>query len=491
MPCKRIRRRAFLALGILFAFAASAAGRPNILLIVSEDNGPELGTYGDPYARTPNLDQLATDGVRFDRAFVPQAGCSPSRASLLTGLYVHQHGQLGLATWGFRMYRNDTPNVVRSLNDAGYRTGIIGKIHVNPESAFPFDFQALPTANFQRKNLDAYADEAKSFFCASEQPFFLSVNYPDAHQPWLRQAEGLPERPLDAADVRELAYLGLQGPKLRQLTADYYNSMERLDVLVGDLLAALDRSGKADTTLVIYLSDHGADFMRGKRTCYEGGLRIPLIVRWPGRAKPNQARDELVSTIDLMPTMLAAAEAQAPPALPGASLIELFEGKAPDWRRYLFAEFHAHAAKMNFYPQRSVRNDRYKLIENLLPGEVNPGYRDTFRLVKADLAAAIEGASSEVRKAYRVMERPPQFELYDLDADPFEFHNVAEVSALEPVLGELKRELANWRKRTNDPLLEADNLRQFRAEAQIESKPGARERGWRYPNYFSTDTQGR
>ena len=97
MPCKRIRRRAFLALGILFAFAASAAGRPNILLIVSEDNGPELGTYGDPYARTPNLDQLATDGVRFDRAFVPQAGCSPSRASFLTGLYVHQHGQLGLA----------------------------------------------------------------------------------------------------------------------------------------------------------------------------------------------------------------------------------------------------------------------------------------------------------------------------------------------------------------------------------------------------------
>lgn len=484
MRCDWMSRRGLLAIGALLAFVASAAGRPNILLIVSEDNGPELGTYGDPYARTPNLDKLAADGVRFDRAFVPQAGCSPSRASFLTGLYVHQHGQLGLATWGFRMYREDTPNVVRSLNGAGYRTGIIGKIHVNPESSFPFDYQALPTANFQRKNLAEYAAKAESFFEASDQPFFLSVNYPDAHQPWLRQAEGLPKAPLDAADVKELAYLGLHGPKLRQLTADYYNSMERLDVLVGDLLAALDRSGKADNTLVIYLGDHGADFMRGKRTCYEGGLRIPLIVRWPGRAKPGQALTELVSTIDLMPTMLAAAEAQAPSGLPGASLIELLEGKTPDWRRYLFAEFHAHAAKMNFYPQRSVRNDRYKLIENLLPDEINPGYKDTFRLVKGDLPEAIEAASPEVRQAYRVMERPPRFELYDLVNDPFEFENLSADPSYAGLLRELRRELGVWRKRTKDPLLDVENLRRLEAEAQIESKPGARERGWEYPNYF-------
>ena len=116
------------------------AAAPNILLIVSEDNGPELGCYGDPYARTPNLDQLAAEGVRFNRAFVPQAGCSQSRASFLTGLYPHQHGQIGLATWGFRLYREDTPNLPRSLKAAGYRTGIIGKLHINPESAFPFDF---------------------------------------------------------------------------------------------------------------------------------------------------------------------------------------------------------------------------------------------------------------------------------------------------------------------------------------------------------------
>ena len=121
----------------------SLAKSPNILLIVSEDNGQELGCYGEPYVKTPVLDQLASEGVLFKNAYVAQAGCSQSRAAFLTGLYPHQNGQIGLATWKFRMYREDTPNIVRSLKNAGYRTGIIGKLHVNPESAFPFDFEAI------------------------------------------------------------------------------------------------------------------------------------------------------------------------------------------------------------------------------------------------------------------------------------------------------------------------------------------------------------
>jgi len=149
----------------------AASSRPNILLIVSEDNGPELGCYGDPYARTPNLDRLAAEGVRFQRAYVAQAGCSQSRASVLTGLYPHQHGQIGLATWGFRMYRADTPNVPRSLKAAGYRTGMIGKLHINPEAAFPFDFHAIPSANFSRKDLADYAKHAAAFMQAPRRVF--------------------------------------------------------------------------------------------------------------------------------------------------------------------------------------------------------------------------------------------------------------------------------------------------------------------------------
>ncbi len=123
---KTLRMYFLLAIATFISAGITRAKHPNVLLIVSEDNGPELGCYGDRFASTPHLDQLADDGILFRRAFVPQAGCSQSRASFLTGLYPHQHGQIGLATWGFRMYREDTPNLPRSLKDAGYRTGIIG-----------------------------------------------------------------------------------------------------------------------------------------------------------------------------------------------------------------------------------------------------------------------------------------------------------------------------------------------------------------------------
>ena len=164
---------------ILFAFLFScfaglthAESRPNILLIVSEDNGPELGCYGDPYARTPHLDRLADEGIRFRRAYVPQAGCSQSRASFLTGLYPHQHGQIGLATWGFRMYRDDTANLPRDLKGAGYRTGIIGKLHINPASAFPFDLHEIDSGNFARNHLSDYSRIADVFINAGDEPFF-------------------------------------------------------------------------------------------------------------------------------------------------------------------------------------------------------------------------------------------------------------------------------------------------------------------------------
>jgi N-sulfoglucosamine sulfohydrolase len=473
----------FLVAGAANAPAAGVA-RPNILFIVSEDNGPELGCYGDPYAQTPILDRLAAEGVRFDRAYVTQAGCSQSRSSILTGLYPHQNGQLGLATWGFRLYRPDTPNLPRSLKAAGYRTGIIGKLHISPESAFPFDFSQMNSGNFARRGLADYAKHAEAFIRASDQPFFLSVNYPEAHRPWLRQVDGLPAKPLTGADVTPLAHMGVDDPKLREQMADHYNCMSRLDSLVGDLLAVLERTGQAERTLVVYLGDHGADMLRGKRTSYEGGVRIPLLVRWLAGAKAGQVRRELVSTIDLMPTVLELAGVAPLPGLPGRSLAPLLRGERPEWREYLFTEFHTHAAKTNFWPQRTVRDDRYKLIENLLPGEVNPGYAFTMDHLDSDLRGPIARAPALVRAAYARMERPPQWELYDLHADPFEYHDLAADPALAPVLSGLQRELARWRAETADPLLRPENLARLKGEIERASRQDAREDSWGYPYYF-------
>jgi N-sulfoglucosamine sulfohydrolase len=475
-----------ILLAMAFASASLTAGgeQPNILLIVSEDNGPELGCYGDPFVQTPHLDRLAAEGVRFDRSFVTQAGCSPSRASFLTGLYPHQHGQVGLATWGFRLFREDTPNLPRWLKQAGYRTGLIGKLHVNPESAFPFDVSRIPSGNFQRKNLADYARHAAEFFSAGTSPFFLSINYPDAHGPWLRQVDGLPPHPLEADDVRPLPSFGVDTPHVRESMANHYNCMMRLDSLVGDLLAALDRSGHAANTIVVYIGDHGADMLRGKRTCYEGGLRIPMIVRWPGRARAGQVRRELVSTIDLAPTLLDAAGLEPIAKLPGRSLLPLLEGEQPDWRIHLFAEYHTHAAKANFYPQRSVRSARFKLIENLLPGEMNPGVAYTFREF-ATARSAIAAGPADVREAYALIERPPRDELYDLVADPCEFHNLAADPSHQAVRNELALALSHWREETSDPLLDDTVLQRFAAEVRgVTTKRSARSYTWGYPDYF-------
>jgi len=471
-------------LAICLSGPASALGAPpNILLIISEDHGPELGCYGDPYARTPHLDQLAADGVLFDRAYVAQAGCSQSRASILTGLYPHQHGQIGLATWGFRMYREDTPNITRSLKQAGYRTGIVGKLHVNPESAFPYDFQEMPRGNFARKDLAGYARHAEAFIQADDQPFFLHINYPDAHDPFLTQVDGLPKQPLTADDVKALPHFGIDSPELRQLVADYHNCISRLDSLIGDLLAALDRSGKADNTLVIFLGDHGVDLLRGKRSSYEGGTRVPMIVRWPGKATP-QVRRELVSTIDLMPTLLQVSGADAVTGPQGRSLVPLLKGEQPEWRSHLFTEFHTHAAAANFFPQRTVRDQQYKLIENLMPGELHPDFKKIDKempFVKAVVARAPE----LIRAAYQRQRQPPRYELYDLQDDPYEFQNLTDSPAHVDIFADLKQRLLQWRQQTNDPLLDEAILQRLKTEVtSLPNKATGKKYEWGYPDYF-------
>lgn len=473
----------FIAFGEMLV---QAEGRPNILLIVSEDNGPELGCYGDPYVQTPVLDQFAKKGIRFNRAYVPQAGCSQSRAALLTGLYPHQNGQIGLATWKFQLYKEDTPNLVRSLKQAGYKTGIIGKLHINPASAFPFDYKKISTSNFSRKKLDDYVKYAAEFMRQGEKPFFLSVNYPDPHRPFIRQVKGLPKKPLNAEDVKPLPYFGIDTLELRQQTADYYNCMSRLDSLIGDLLKALGQSGKRKDTLIIYMGDHGADLLRGKRTSYEGGVRIPLLMQWSGKPGfADSVKNELVSTLDLMPTILSAAAAPLPEGLAGRSLIPLLGGESVEWRKYLFTEFHLHSAH-NFYPQRSIRGERYKLIQNLQLNTVNPGYDFTMNRFFAGIKKVVK-ENGVVGPAYDLMRRPPEFELYDLKNDPYEFRNLANDDSFHDQFAALKNELIKWRRATNDPFLNPQNIIRLQAEiiaSMREGKPDKKHLKLNYWNYF-------
>ena len=445
-----MKRLILCTVALAFGDFVSAAA-PNILFIVSEDNGPEMGCYGTPI-RTPHLDRLAREGTLFRNAYVPQAGCSQSRAAFLTGLYPHQNGQIGLATWEYSMYSGKIPNVVKTLKQAGYRTGMIGKLHIKPKDAFPFDFKAIPSSNFARKDMAAYLKHAGAFMRAGGQPFYLQVNFPDAHRPFIKQVDQLPARPLIGKEVQALPYMGINHPELRQQTADYYNCMMRLDTYIGQLLAVLEQSGRARDTVVVYIGDHGADMLRGKRTSYEGGLKVPMIIRWPN-SRPDQRREELVSTLDLYPTFCDIAGARIPGTLAGRSLKPLVHGNRPAWRQYLFTEFHVHS-NHNPWPQRTVRDARFKLIYNPVAGEENPGYAFTMgkKFFAAPEAELLAVATDQVRAAYALMKKPPLYELYDLKADPFEFNNLADTPAHAATQARLVAALKQWQVDTGDPL---------------------------------------
>ena len=478
-----------LAMRFLFVFLLSltavsfSADKPNILLITADDLGLQLSCYGDPYLKTPHLDKLAAGGVRYRTAYVAQASCSSSRSSMFSGLYPHTTGQIGLANAGFQLASEQVEkNLPAWLKRADYRTGILGKLHVNPESSFPFDYR--PKRQDTRDVRDVAKRAAPFLQAESDRPFFLMVNYSDPHvwkEPKKKkpifpaQWKGLPENPIAEDTVPGWDFQGFDEPVARQRVSNYYNTVLRLDRGVGFLLDELEKSGHADNTLVIFLGDHGPPFSRGKTTCYESGLRVPFLLRWPGVAQQNISSLALVSAVDIVPTILDAAGIEAPEEFHGASLRPTLTNSIPpeNWRTHLAGEFHYHGTQ-GFFPRRAIRDQRYKLIHNLIAGKGEPISR-----VDGDpngqFADTDKYRDTPAGKAFQRYVDPPEWELYDLDNDPVEFENLADNPEHSEKLSELKFALMNWRKETNDPLLSEDGFKKFEqwgkeAEARMKKK---------------------
>lgn len=476
---------------------------PNVPMIIGEDHSAQLGSYGDEYVRTPTLDRLAAEGARFENACATQAGCSPSRASILTGLYPHQHGQMGLATHKMQMFDENTPNLPAILGEFGYRTGNIGKIHVNPESTFRFDYHRKESYNrFGKRDMEAVAKEAEAFLNSGDPPFYLQVNYADAHLPFLDQQFGIPEHPYTAEEVGSLPFVGLHSREVLEQTADYYSCMARLDRGVNLLLQALKETGELENTLIIYLSDHGAPMPRGKKTSYEGGVHIPLIMWKPDKIQSGLVRDELVSTVDLMPSILDFAGISAPDMLAGRSLRPLLDQDPKDdasWRQYLFTEFTLHWPE-TFFPQRTVRDDRYKLIVNMLPDTTNPIYK--YYMVEEEAPKnrwwsgedPLKDYNTRKRKAYELWKNPPRFELYDLKKDRWEWNNLAGMPEYDEVQNRLLNKLREWQKKTGDELRHPAKLEKLKREVastfingeyiHLRYRP---EFTWQYTDYLRPD----
>ncbi|HPA19414.1 MAG TPA: sulfatase [Verrucomicrobiae bacterium] len=421
----------------LSARAADSRPFPNILLVTADDLGCQVSCYGETRFRTPKLDALATEGVRFDRFYVAQSSCSSSRASLLTGRWPHQSGQVGLAHLGFRMDAGQK-NLPALLKGAGYHTGIIGKLHVEPSADFPWDWMPAKekTSAPVTRSVGWVAQQSREFFGSAKtsgKPFFYYVNFFDPHGPYtpdVDQVDGVPEKPFRPADIQEP--FPLKAPTeaaKKRLTATIINTILRLDVGMGLLMDELKSAGLAENTLVIFIGDNGLPVVRGKGTSYEDGVRVPLLVRWPGMAKSGRVCREMVSEVDLMPTILQAAGVAVPTELVGQSIQPLLQGRSQQWRAVLFTEMNFHTPDV-FRPQRTARDDRYKLLLNLAPSE--------------DQAAV---------------------ELFDLRADPGETKNLADDAAHAAARQRLEAAITTWRQKTGDPLLDPTRVQRWKDAA--------------------------
>jgi N-sulfoglucosamine sulfohydrolase len=303
---------------------------------------------------------------------------------------------------------------------------------------------------------------------AGSDPFFLMVNFSDPHAfrkpdnpaDWHfpPQVDGIPEDPIPPSQDTLFPFQPLDTPEQRIRTAGYYNAVQRLDYGIGLLMEALQKSGREENTLVVFCGDHGPPFDRGKTTCYEGGLRIPFLLRWPGVTKPAVSR-AMVSTTDIAPTIFEAAGVRSPARMHGRSLRPVAARAEARWREYLAGEFHFHGAGI-FYPRRAIRDARYKLIHNLRAGSARPmvgiDADKAYRLSREPQYAGAPAARALARYA-----GPPEFELYDLREDPWELTDRASDPGLAAVRQRLMRACMDWRKETADPFLDAEMIRKY------------------------------
>lgn len=413
---------------------------PNIILITADDLGwHELGCYGNPDIKTPNLDELAGGGVLFTNAFVTAPSCSASRASIITGQAPHSVHVLGL-TNRYPKYQlsASVPNLPKSLRDAGLSTGIQGKWHVAPfKSAAPYGYESR--MSFMKIHDSA---KAKRFITKNKaRPFYLELNFMQCHRPDDNKHVFRmdPDFYVDPDSIRVPSYWRIPDwPEIREDVAAFYSQTARMDHMIGEILAHLESEGVSGRTLVIFVSDNGPPYPGCKTTCYDRGIGVPMIMSWPDGLPAGEVREGLVSTIDIMPTCLEAASVSVPGTVQGNSLLALARGETDEVHDEVFAEVTFHVL---YTPMRAIRTRQFKYIENLSDDPT-----------MLDQCAKFEWAQRAAREPGQkcCVPRPPE-ELFDIVADPDEDVNLADDPAYKEIKAGLKRTLHKWRKDTRDP----------------------------------------
>jgi arylsulfatase A-like enzyme len=425
------------------AIAANEPARPNILWLIAEDFGPHLGCYGTKEVFTPNLDRLAADGVRYTKFFTTALVCSPSRSAFMTGMY-----QTTIGAHNHRSHRDDgfaLPTGVRLLTDwmrdAGYFTANVRHM---PE---PIKWRGTGKTDWNFAYAGKPFDSDRWGELKARQPFFAQINFQETHRAFKAPARA------DASKV-ELPPWTPDHPIAREDMAKYLDAATELDRKVGLVLKQLQADGLADNTIVVFFGDNGEAHVRSKQFCYESGLRVPLIIRWPKgvpppkQFTPGSVDDRVLMAIDLPPTMLYFAGSKIPRKMQGEPFLGSKAGRP---REYAFGA--RDRCDETVFRFRTVRDARHRYVRNFTPdrpllqsNEYKEKSYPVWNLLK-ELNAA--GKLTPPQAALCAPTTPAE-ELYDLEADPHEIHNLIDSPEHAKVLQRLRRALDKWIDASND-----------------------------------------
>lgn len=437
---KRLLAFAICCISLALATTAHAADRPNILWLSTEDMSPNLGCYGDRQARTPHIDELAAEGIRYANAFVPSPVCATCRNSIITGVY-----SAALGTHHMRS-RVKIPGEIlcfpQYLRQVGY--------YCTNNEKEDYNFKTPPGA-WDESSVSATWQKRP----APETPFFAVFNFTGTHESSIRGDEPKysqtikrlsPDQLHDPAKLTLPPYYP-DTPKIRAHWARYYNVVSALDLWVAERLTELEEAGVADETIVFFWSDHGAGIPRHKRWLYDSGMRVPLIVYVPAKWRhlvpctPGEVRDHLVSLVDLGPTVLNLTGVKIPTYMQGQPFLG---PNVPEPRQYVYGT--RDRMDESYDMLRAVSDGRFKYIRNYMPQRPyaqSQSYGDNSDIMREwrRLAAANE---LNAEQALFMQESKPIEELYDTKADPYELRNLAADDQSAATRGRLSDALDDW-----------------------------------------------
>jgi len=424
--------------------------KPNIVLFIADDlNHQDLGCYGNREVKTPNIDLLAAEGMRFTRAYAASPMCSPSRGALFTGQYPYKNG----IQMNHFIAKDNVLSLPQYLKKQGYRVVISGKIHVGPEECFPFEHIGKefgiyePIENRLDKKKETVNFIKQNFNQKDGPPICLIV------APWVPHVPWFPNRDFDPNKLTLPDYLA-DTKETRHALASYYQSIFEADKFFGEIVQVLKDIGKEEQTLTMFISDQGAQFPSAKWSIYDQGIRVPLIAKWPSKIKRNTISNALISLVDIAPTFIDIAGGQPVMEMDGRSIKNILLGKKDTHHKYIFAETSMEPHFWyNYTPGRCVvTNDDFHYIKNYNPGLKFVTHIDKIERNEFYFDSWVEKSKVDSRTAFllnRYSYRSPE-ELYNLNTDKSEFINLADKNEYKVLLVKLRNLLFEEMKRQGE-----------------------------------------